>query len=197
MNTPLIVGFGAQAQVGKDYGARYLRDRATTSGYVTIRLAFADALKDDLDPLVRSTFGFSAHTSDSYSKMLLRPLLVAYGNQRRAQYIGCWVNAVFQGSAMSHATRLAAQGIPVLVTITDVRFDNELAKLLSLGGMYLHVEANKPYENDVEAENAPRLALSADRIIHNNFTDDFGKSVVGAVNDLLCDRNLDSPKIVL
>jgi hypothetical protein len=128
-----IVGFTGYAGVGKDTAAAALVAR----GYQ--RLAFADCLREILlavDPLVpvpgTSTFARLSAVIDDRgwqdAKVQIgevRDLLQRLGTEGGRRILGddVWIDATF--------SKITARGRYV---VTDVRFDNEAARIRALGG---------------------------------------------------------------
>lgn len=85
-----------------------------------VRFAFADALKEDLRPLISKQFGFDIMDCTTDQKELVRDILIAYGMTWRAVDPLHWVKVVV--NQISSAKTVAPSIIPC---VTDVRFENE------------------------------------------------------------------------
>jgi hypothetical protein len=83
----LLIGFGFTARSGKDYATKLVQKWYPEAQ----RIAFADELKRDLEPLITARFGFSAFTEKDEEKTLIRPILVAYGEAMRAKDPNYWI----------------------------------------------------------------------------------------------------------
>lgn len=166
----LLIGFGATAQVGKDYSAI-----ALSAKYDVERISFADKLKEDL-ALLFNRRGLDLYTllADPVTKETVRPLLVSYGQTLRQFNSDVWVNAALDECAFEHE----------LTVITDVRFPNEVDKLHAMGGVYIHIDSAKAPANDVERTFAPILRTKADYTIFNSFKEDYSPKVIALVDSI-------------
>lgn len=129
----LLIGLCGYAQVGKD----------TIAGILRIpRCAFADELKNDLDP-IRKRMGLDL--SIAKDKRLFRPFMVEYGRLARAIDKDYWIK------------RLVIPETPRAI-ITDVRYANECKWIESKGGIVLRVVRNGfGSANDEEARNTAEI----------------------------------------
>jgi hypothetical protein len=78
------------------------------------RVAFADALKEDLAELFRKQFNVDIHTIDGQMKETLRPILISYGCVWRELDPLHWVKIA--------ENKIKDDAIPCMV---DIRFSNE------------------------------------------------------------------------
>lgn len=154
----MLIGISAFATVGKDTFASLLTQ--VVSPQRVTQVAFAQALKKELDPLFRA-FGETAFETDPVKKTLIRPILVSHGMSQRVVTNGrYWVDKV-------EPTVKEALKRGDLVIVTDVRFENEIDWLHSLGGksVYLNREGvNAP--NEEEARNDPIMRAKADYLLN-------------------------------
>ena len=98
------------------------------------RVAFADALKNEVDDLLKTHTGISAFTENDEEKSLVRPLLVTYGTDiRRKLNQNCWIEKV-QPIVIEHLENNK------FVFVTDVRFKNEAEWIKMNGGFMVKVE---------------------------------------------------------
>ena len=166
----VIIGLGSKAQIGKDYAAAQLR------AYFSVqRIAFADALKDDLRFLFKqNNLDFDMLISEPDIKKIIRPLLVAYGHTMREFNDDIWVDRALKNR------NLDAE----VTVITDVRYPNEAKRLKELGGYYIDIETNVPPANDVEALYSPQMREIADFVVVNNFDGKFVPDLVELINQL-------------
>lgn len=116
-----IIGFIGYARSGKDTAASALTARGFT------RVAFADALKADCERII----GMPMAAMTAEQKEFWRPLLVCYGERRRAQHPDFWVWQV------ESTLRTIEPSAPVC--ITDVRYTNECQWILEQGGVLVMV----------------------------------------------------------
>ena len=122
-----VIGFCGCARSGKDTAAQVL------IGDGWVRIAFADALKDDLLWLMEQNEPGVSRDWFNSNKEKLRPLLVEYGRAMRLVNPDHWINRV-----RFRLTAAAAAGERCV--ITDVRYANEAAMIREMGGMVIRVE---------------------------------------------------------
>lgn len=84
------------------------------------RAAFADSLKDDLEPFILHHFGFNIWTCTAEQKELVRPLMIAYGCAQREVDIDYWVKRV-----VDQIKEVRVKSPASISVITDVRFASE------------------------------------------------------------------------
>ena len=187
-NSPLIIGFGSRARVGKDHACRVIQSRYPD----TFRIAFADQLKANLRSLL-TPLGLDPFTTDPKIKEMIRPTLVAVGMLAREVNPDFWVRQVFR----TIERRMEQPDPPRLFVLPDARFKNEIQAIKAHGGYYVEIEVeSRPYVNDEEARNSPQCAVLADFIItnfyHPDLPDDpdpgFDSRVLGLVKGLLAAR---------
>lgn len=80
MTHTIRIALHGLARTGKDSVGRVLI--SLVPGLT--RVAFGDLIKQDLDPVIREHFGFSAFTEINEEKELIRPVLVAWGYANHA-----------------------------------------------------------------------------------------------------------------
>jgi len=151
----MIVGLCGLARSGKDSFFNFA-EKFYFNEKSNIRLAFADELKKETDNFLISSFGISAFSDDIEDKKIIRPILVAYGMQKRAVSNGLyWINKIEE-----EISRFKDEYNHF---ITDVRFPNEVSKIKDLGGFCIHIErdGNKP-PNKEEEENDPIVKKMCD-----------------------------------
>jgi len=144
----MIVGLCGLARSGKDSFFEFSENFIFNEN-PNIRLAFADELKKELDNFLRGSFGIGSFSDNDKEKDIIRPILVAYGMQKRVVSNGLyWINKIEQ-----EIKRFENE---YNFFITDVRFPNEVSKIKDLGGkcIYIEREGNKP-PNKEEEENDP------------------------------------------
>jgi hypothetical protein len=166
---PLVFGISGVARCGKDTLANHLKDKLERNGYPVIKISFATAVKDDLDDFLKSKLNISAFTEKTEEKNIIRPLLVAYGTDVCRNKIDkdYWINKI--------KTRI--EGCienKVIVIIPDVRYDNEVKWIKSVGGYNIHLTRMgiKP-ANFEEKSNDPIIKKNSDyQIRWKTFTDE-------------------------
>ena len=72
-----LIGICGVARSGKDTLAEIILNHKGGGKILSI----ADALKRDLDPLLKKRIGHSAFSEDPAIKKIIRPLLVCYGTE--------------------------------------------------------------------------------------------------------------------
>lgn len=125
-----LVSLSGSGRAGKDtfytLAHSHLNDRVCT------RLAYADSLKAELDPLFRA-FGGTAFETDPIKKELIRPILISHGCSQRIINPRHWIEKLAPSVE-------AALGRGETVFITDTRFSNEVEYARSLGGKTVYIE---------------------------------------------------------
>jgi hypothetical protein len=141
----MIIGLSGRKRCGKDTLANYLIEFQSFQ-----RVAFADALKGTLlatNPMIvgvdgqavdllglRSVYGWEGIKSQPNWSGSVRELQQNFGVAARNEIdVDVWVNA-----ALVRIKRFAAEGKSVVVT--DMRFPNEIAEIVALGGTIVRVE---------------------------------------------------------
>lgn len=166
---PLVIGVGGFARAGKDTFVKIAKNILKENGYSSIKLAFADPLKEEIDPFLREHYNISAWTDDTEEKALIRPYLVAHGCGKRIISNGrYWVDKIDQALETIHFNE-------DVVFISDCRFPNEADWLHNKwNGWFVHLKkysvTNNPYEhnlydvapNSEEAMNDPICEQKAD-----------------------------------
>ena len=120
MNDKFIIGLCGHARSRKDTFCRYAKIFLSKKKVGAARVAFADALKEDLDSLCRHKIGMSAFTDDKKEKEILRPLLVAYGTHVMRELDDKWWIDRLKKTIATH------EHMELTPIITDVRYPNEM-----------------------------------------------------------------------
>ena len=123
----MIVGLLGYAQVGKDTACQLL------DGY---RVAFADALKGDLEEIIENRYGLNPDLLTPELKEILRPLYVAHGAVGRAIDPTLWIRAVV---SELYRTEAEANRLGKLLCITDVRYRNEASVLIGRAARLIYI----------------------------------------------------------
>lgn len=177
MNKPLdqnqlIIGLGSRARIGKDFAAAELRKHYGEEN--VLRIAFADALKGDVQPLLMRAVGINPHTAAGPDKELIRPILVAYGEMMRKVNHNYWVARAID---LVEKTEQANHPWPIVV-YTDCRYPNEVDSIKKMGGIYIEIDAPAiPPANESEAKNSPLCRAMADYVVLNDIQHKNGKFV--------------------
>lgn len=172
MSNPLVIGFGFTARCGKDFAVKQVLAAYPETAQ---RVAFADALKSDLDQWLQQHLGISAWTEDPSEKEIIRPILVAYGEARRKQDPLCWVKRAYN--------RL--DPIREIICISDVRYPNEARAIKERGGYIVNIAVSGfvPFVNESEKLNAPACVRMADYMVENCMSPNFVQKVLDIVAD--------------
>ncbi len=150
-----LLGLVGHKQAGKDSVGRILQQHFPLGTY---RLAFADALKQELATLTGGNL-----EAIEKNKEILRPVLQWYGTEFRRNNFGndYWIKRVEQD--------IAAIKSPALIYITDVRFRNEAEYIRSKGGLLIKVERPCLSENSHASETQVD-EIACHRVIKNDQT---------------------------
>lgn len=131
----MLIGIMGYARSGKNTFATLL-SKIVGEGRTVTELSFAAKLKSELCTMLRAV---GLDTSDIFlsKKELWRPMMVAWGKQRRAIYPNYWVNPVIKHykKIMSMPTK----GAEPICIITDVRYLNEAEAIKKSGGLLVHI----------------------------------------------------------
>jgi len=183
---PEIIGVTGLARSGKDTFCAIAAKTLSKYDKKLMKGGFADAVKADVHQLLVKRAGISAYTEIPEEKVLIRPLLVAYGtNLMRKMNKDVWVNRVKPMLDLSRTTK-----IPLV--ITDVRYQNEVDWIKEEGGKIVYVEQEgiKP-PNAEERKNDPIMRKSADVFIKWEHVGDknlskLSSKVTKALKELSC-----------
>lgn len=128
-----LIGITGFARSGKDTFYQRAANLLSREDMESHRVAFADALKDELKDLLLKYTDISPFTEDDDQKALIRPLLVTYGTDiRRSLNENCWIEKV-QSDVEHHLNS------GKYVFITDVRYENEAQWITSQQGTLVSV----------------------------------------------------------
>ena len=116
---PLIIGISGVARSGKDTFAAILIKQLELKGKRVKRLALAAPLKEFCDEFCQKNLGISAFTQNNDEKLMIRPMLVWFGDAKRKQTNGrFWVDL-----ADKTIKDAEAEGYDYAI-VTDVRYDH-------------------------------------------------------------------------
>lgn len=168
-----VVGLGGCARSGKNTFAAILKNILQQSGRSVLEIALADPLKSHCDAFLKDHLNISAFTQIPEEKLLIRPMLVWYGDVQRRRTNGrYWIDI---------ASKIIAETTFDYYIITDIRYDvyekDELYWLKNeWNGKLCHIKKyNTVYDfsagsyikdyvepaNDHEKLNDPRIRASA------------------------------------
>jgi len=174
-----IIGLGGVARAGKDTFAAILEKNIVQSGKSVLKIALASPLKQHCDGFLKENLGISAYTSDPNEKLLIRPMLVWYGDVQRKRTNGrYWIDLAKKSIQETNYD---------YYIITDVRYDayekDELYFLKNeVSGTLCHIskykltrtqdgssisiqkEFVKP-ANEHETKNDPKIRAGADHVV--------------------------------
>ena len=172
-----VIGIGGVARSGKDTFAAILETKLQQAGRTAMRIALAGPLKQHCDKFLTENLAISAFTQVPDEKLIIRPLLVWYGDAQRKRTNG------------KYWTDLASKTINETnydyYIITDIRYDvfekDELQWLKDdWKGTLCHISKYitqyqvVPPANEHEAVNDPKIKSAAHHIVewpHVNQTD--------------------------
>ena len=137
-----MIGISGYARSGKDTFGECLVKKLKEYGVKAKTYALATQLKIDIDFLTKNDFGISAFTKDDAEKIIIRPLLVGYGESWRKANPDHWIEIV--DSNFEKGT---------LSIITDIRYENEAKYILKNQGFLLNLNRQLPDGNYIKAAN--------------------------------------------
>lgn len=165
---PLIFGVSGVARAGKDTFAKYLSSKLERMTLPHVISSFAQNLKQSLDPLTKEMFNISAFTEKEDEKKLLRPLFVALGTDVARKYDkDFWVKRIEKKVT-------SCLNNNIITIIPDVRYENEVKWIKSLGGIVIHITrmGTKPANFEERANNPIIKKLADYKINWKNFKDE-------------------------
>jgi hypothetical protein len=166
---PLVFGISGVARCGKDTLANHLKSKLERNGYPVLKISFATAVKEDLDPFLKEKLNISAFTEKTEEKNIIRPLLVSYATDVCRNKINkdFWINRVkprIEGCVQNK----------VVVIIPDVRYENEVKWIKSIGGYVIHLTrmGMKPANFEEKANDPIIKKISDYQVRWKTFTDE-------------------------
>jgi hypothetical protein len=132
---PIVIGVGGFARSGKDTFVKIAKRVLKDNGYSSIKLAFADPLKEEIDPFLQQHYNISAWTDDTEEKKIIRPYLVAHGCGKRMISEGrYWIDQIDKAIENIHFNE-------DVIFISDCRFPNEVDWVhQKWGGWFVHLK---------------------------------------------------------
>lgn len=160
MSSIKLIGIAGVARCGKDslYKALYVLNHSF------IRHSFADKVKEDVRPVISRMYNIDILNCSPEEKEKCREIMVNYANIRREEDASHWIKEIEPKVLSSISSNL----IPVL---TDVRYENEVKWIQSLGGKVFHLtkfsgagedKTIHPPANSVEARHDPLARTASD-----------------------------------
>ena len=130
-----LIGIAGFARTGKDSLASFLSKALSKEERLCKITSFAYYLKKDIDSFLQSRLNISAFTEDPKEKEIIRPLLVCWGTKIIRDKIDSeyWIRKM-------HNVRVVHRSQGVKTIIPDVRFENEVEWIHSLGGTTIYIE---------------------------------------------------------
>lgn len=173
---PIVIGAGGFARSGKDTFVKIARKILKEHGYSSIKLAFADTLKDEIDGFLKSSYNISAWTNDDDEKMIIRPFLVAHGCGRRGISNGkYWIDKIDELIEGIHFNE-------DVIFISDCRFPNEVDWVhQKWNGWFVHVKKYRLLEKYTGIMYSPETEKIYDDAPNEE----------EATNDPICERKAD------
>lgn len=162
-----LIGLSGYAGAGKDFAANFLAKAFEKQGKNVAVLSLAVKLKRDMYNYLWNQFGINIFDCSREDKNLVRPLLIAHGDVKRAQTKGqCYTSFLETVSAFQKSDA---------VIVTDIRYDeypgtDEYDWLRGHDGKLLYIDRDGVLPaNDKEASNGPKLRNKADIVIKPPF----------------------------
>lgn len=155
----LVIGLSGCRQVGKDGLFRSFHSLNNRC----YRKAFADRLKEDVEPLIRAQFGFDPKNLAPAEKEIVRSLYIGYGMAWRAADPLHWVKIVSQ-----EIDQIATieTGIEHVAVVCDFRFENECQYFRDrYGNAFRQINVTRigsPPPTDEEEKHFRKVAAMAD-----------------------------------
>ena len=148
-----LISLSGRARVGKGTFVTLLSDILSHQNppRSVTEIAFAHALKEELNSTLIMRFGISAFTTNDAEKKIIRSFLVARGAGARAEDVNHWVKLV-----EPNVKKRLSEGDVVI--ISDSRYKNECDWVHSLEGKVVYIERTidgipVPPANEEEAAN--------------------------------------------
>lgn len=155
-----MIGVAGIARAGKDTLANDLSEIIKADMGVDVRIySLAYPIRCQIANLLEDYYHISPFTEDSDEKLIIRPLLVAHGEQMKKQ----WGEDVWLKELMTKIEEDRHGDKKIFPIISDVRFDFELKSIKDQDGQVIHISkiGNTP-PNNTEAKNDPIVANASD-----------------------------------
>ena len=142
-----LIGIAGFARTGKDSLASMMANLLEEQSHKCNTASFAYHIKKDVDLFLKSRLNISAFTEDPKEKEIIRPMLVCWGTEIIRNKIDSkyWIRKMHSTCVIN-----TLQGAKTI--IPDVRFQNEVEWIHSLGGttIYIEREGTNPINQDEE-----------------------------------------------
>lgn len=127
----LYIGVAGHAQTGKDFFFKLLQKKLGEDKVE--RFALADALKSELNGLFYDKFGIRIFYCSPEEKELVRPMMVEFARAKRKISPRYFIDEL--------EYRMSKKTLTGIVScITDIRYENEVEWLKSLGGILVYID---------------------------------------------------------
>ena len=154
-----MIGIAGIARAGKDTLASDLSEIIKADMGVDVKIySLALPIKSHLNDLLKSYYHISPFTEDTEEKKIIRPIMVAHGEQMKQKFgKDIWLKELL---STIHEDLRYKEFFPI---ISDVRFDFEVEAVKNENGQVIHISkiGNIP-PNKIEAENDPIVATASD-----------------------------------
>lgn len=154
-----MIGIAGLARSGKDTLAKNLSETIKADMGVDVKIySLALPIKSQLNDLLESYYHISPFTEDAEEKKIIRPIMVAHGEQMKQKFgKDIWLKELL---STIHEDLRHKEFFPI---ISDVRFDFEVEAVKNENGRVIHISkiGNEP-PNEIEALNDPLVQSCAD-----------------------------------
>ena len=154
-----MIGITGLARSGKDTLAKNLAQVIEKDLGCKVKIfSFAYPLRSQIESFLQQFYHLSAFTEDEEEKKIIRPLLVAHGEQMKQKFgKDIWLKQLL---GEIYEDLRYKEFFPI---ISDVRFDFEAKSLKEDGAKIIHISriGNKP-PNEIEAINDPKVKEISD-----------------------------------
>ena len=155
----MIIGVSGNARAGKDTFCNLYKENKDKN---TKRVAFADAIKEELKNLLLTNFNINPLNCSDEEKEIIRPLLVSYGTDvARKLNKNHWIDKIKDQLILNESKRITT-------IITDVRYKNEQDYIRSFkNSLLIHINREGfPPMNIEESKNSPILEKNSDFVFN-------------------------------
>lgn len=148
-----MIGISGLARSGKDTMAKHLAKIIESKLGVEVKIySFALPIRCQVANLLEDYYHISPFTEDSDEKLIIRPLLVAHGEQMKKQ----WGEDFWLQELMTKIEEDRCGDKKIFPIISDVRFVPEAEKIKQNDGLIVHIsKIGNEAPNDIEAKNDP------------------------------------------
>lgn len=154
----MVIGVSGYARSGKDTFFKLLK-KTLKGKFKVQRIALADAIKNDLKPLLIKNFNINPFSCSDKEKEIIRPLMVTYGTHTaRKLNENHWIEKI-EDKVLSNYNK------GIISVITDIRYTNEqnFIKDKFKDSLSVNIERfNYGPANKEEEINTPKLKKNSD-----------------------------------